>query len=86
MLCCRAAVKNRIAQSVEKMSKVGGSLRLRLETKHLCCRAAVMQCCGATIKLRYPKSMAFSPNALADCERLLSVVTMLNPSEEAMAK
>jgi hypothetical protein len=34
----------------------------------------------------YSKKILLSPNPLADFERLLSVVTMLNPSEEAMAK
>ena len=36
--------------------------------------------------IHFSNRILLSPNPFADFERLLSVVTMLNPSEEAMAK
>jgi hypothetical protein len=38
------------------------------------------------IEIHCSKRILLSPNPFADFDRLLSVVTMLNPSEEAMAK
>jgi hypothetical protein len=36
--------------------------------------------------IHFSNRILLSPNPFADLERLLSVVTMLNPLEEAMAK